>query len=74
MATLTLSQMLDEARDAYHDLQIGKAVALARDSNGEEVRYTQADRSALSSYIDSLERQLSPETCAAPIGPMRLVF
>lgn len=76
MATLTVSEMLTEARAAFHDLQIGKAVARARDSDGSEIQYTQADRNTLSSYIASLERQLAnPDAGAASIsGPMTVSF
>ncbi len=75
MATLSVTDMLAEARAAYHDLQIGKAVASARDSNGEEIRYTQADRTALAGYIASLEAQLAaPSGCPPIVGPMRLRF
>ncbi|MGN5375812.1 gpW family head-tail joining protein [Sphingomonas hankookensis] len=75
MAILTVTEMLMEARAAYHDLQIGKAVASARDSNGEEIRYTQADRTALAGYIASLEAQLNnPTGRSGTIGPMRLRF
>ena len=76
MATLSVSEMLAEARAAYHDLQIGKAVARARDSNGEEIQYTQADRTALSGYIASLEAQLAcpTGTPSATIGPLRFSF
>lgn len=75
MALLSVTERLTEARAAYHDLQIGKAVASARDSNGEEVRYTQANRSELAGYIAALEAELAnPGATTGVIGPMRLVF
>jgi iron uptake system EfeUOB component EfeO/EfeM len=78
MASLSeLQQLITEAKTAYHKLQIGQALALVRDQNGEEVRYTQADRGSLRAYIDDLQAQidaltLPPNPCAS--GPMRLWF
>lgn len=79
MATLTeLNALIKEARAANHDLLIGKGVASARDQNGEEVRYTQADRTALAAYIDSLQRQIDAlngiPCVSSNIGPMRVFF
>ena len=77
MATVPeLTALLTEAKSAYHDLMIGKAVALARDQNGEEVRYTQADRNALASYIAALTSQIAVlnGVIEPPLGPMRLLF
>jgi len=62
----TLQERLTEAEAAYHDLLIGKAAVEVRDSNGETVRYTSANRAALASYIADLKRQIN-ETSSGPI-------
>jgi len=69
---MTLQQQLDEAKSAYHDLVIGKAVVELVDGNGERVRYSSANRQALASYIADLELRIAE----APIcsGPMRPFF
>lgn len=69
----TMQERLLEAQGAYHDLQIGKAVASVRDQNGEEVRYTQTSRNDLLAYITSLQNQIAPGTTGA-LGPMRFSF
>jgi hypothetical protein len=69
----TVQEQLLEARSAYHDLQIGKAVASVRDQNGEEIRYTQASRNDLLAYIGSLQNQVTPSTTCT-LGPMRFSF
>ena len=71
----TLQQRLDEAKSAYHALLLGAAVREVRDSNGESIVYTQANRDALRGYIADLEAQIaassgSPRTRA----PMRFIF
>jgi hypothetical protein len=66
----TLRERLDEAEQAYHDLQTGKAVVEFRDGNGEQVRYTAANRGALSRYIESLKSQIA----GTQAGPMRPFF
>jgi hypothetical protein len=66
----TLQEQLDEAEAAYHSLVIGKAVVQLRDSNGEQVTYTQASRVALAAYIADLKRQLGLSTCSGPMRPM----
>lgn len=68
MPTLTLQQQLDEARAAYHALMLGRSVVELRDSNGETITYTPANRNALSSYIKELERQLGQNTTCGPMG------
>lgn len=73
MAQRSVQDRLDEANAAYHDLQIGKAPASVRDSNGEEIRYTQTNPTALVAYIALLESQLNP-TVPAVIGPMTFSF
>lgn len=69
----TLSARLTEAQAAYHALLTGSAVEEVRDSNGETIRYTQANRGALAGYISSLERQIAVANGATPAtGPMRV--
>lgn len=67
---MTLQDRLNEAEQALHDLAIGKSVAELRDSNGETVRYTVANRGALNAYIADLRRQLG----LGELGPMRPLF
>lgn len=71
-----ISVLLQEARAARHDLMTGKAIASARDQNGEEVRYTKAEATALSAYIAELETLVAAAagTSHAPLGPMRVFF
>lgn len=69
----TTQELLDEAQAAYHDLQLGKAVASVRDQNGEEIRYTQANRGDLFAYIGTLQNLITPGTGCA-LGPMRFFF
>lgn len=64
--------LLDEAESAYHKLMTGSAAVKFRDSNGEEVTYTPANKNALSNYIQDLKRQLGLLTTGT--GPMRVWF
>jgi hypothetical protein len=66
----TLPERLAEAEQAYHDLQMGKAVAEFRDSNGESARYTIASLPRLKAYIEDLKLQISGRRS----GPMYLVL
>ncbi|RID91897.1 phage tail protein [Gemmobacter lutimaris] len=66
-------QMLTEAREAYHRLVTGDAVAEFRDQNGELVRYAQANANKLAAYIKSLEDALGLTPVAAR-APMRVWF
>lgn len=68
MATLTLTERLEEAENAYHALMTGRSVVECRDSNGEMVRYTAANASRLAAYIEDLKRQLGTGSS----GPMRV--
>lgn len=74
--TLTTQQALNEARQAYHNLLTGQAVAEFRDQNGEMVRYTQMSRAALADYVNQLERKLAAELGQTPasVAPMRVWF
>lgn len=46
---------------------------MARDMNGEEVRYTQANRADLKNYIAELELQIAGGVTSI-IGPMEFWF
>lgn len=69
---MTLAERLVEAETAYHDLLTGKSVVELRDSNGELVRYSAANRSALQNYIVSLKAQIAAGNSPAYTGPMRV--
>ena len=73
---LTLQQRLAEAEEAYHKLQIGESAAEVRDSNGESVRYTQANQGRLRAYIAELKAQIAAEAAgtARVTGPLRPIF
>lgn len=64
---MTDQERLDQAKDAYHKLQIGAAFVEVRDSNGEMVRYKPADTVKLRSYIRELERNMGIGTVSRPI-------
>lgn len=55
----SLAEMLVQAEVAYHRLQTGAAVVDVVDANGERVRYAQADRRSLQSYVADLRRQIA---------------
>lgn len=55
----TLQEELALAKAARGKLLRGEAVAEWQDSNGERVRYQQANRGALSTYISDLERKIA---------------
>lgn len=69
----TIRERLLEAENAYHDVQIGKAPTSVRDQNGEEIRYSQANPTALLAYIASLQALLNPGT-GSTLGPMQFRF
>lgn len=54
----TVQDQIDEAREAYHALQIGQAVVTFRDANGEELSYNRASIGKLAAYIRELENLL----------------
>lgn len=53
-----LRQRLAEAREAYHQLQLGRQRVSTRGGDGRQVTYTPADAERLARYIAVLERQL----------------
>ncbi len=70
----TLAERLVEAEAAYHKLQIGESVAEVRDSNGESVRYTQANQGRLRAYIADLKAQIAAEGAPLRTGPINPIF
>lgn len=56
---MTTAEKLAEAESALHKLNTGQSVAEFVDQNGERVRFTAANRSALRSYIAELTSQIS---------------
>ena len=65
---------LVEAELAYHQLEIGKSMVMARDSNGEEARYTAANASRLLAYIERLKAQIAGCDTPAARRPLRPIF
>lgn len=69
----SIADKLKEAEEALHTLTIGQMAYVFIDQNGEQVRYTPADRSALQIYINDLRNQLdvcqglSPKSTSAPL-------
>lgn len=72
-ATLTLSQRLVEAEQAYHDLVRGAKPSVVVDQNGERVEYQHANIAALRAYIRDLREQIAAANGnATPRGPMQV--
>lgn len=67
---LDYEKLLEEAETQYHKLALGRAAVEFRDQNGELVRYTPANMTALAKYIENLKRQLGLIDC----GPLRVTF
>lgn len=67
---ISIQQMLDEARNAYHRLMTQGGVIEVRDQNGEMVRYSAMNSARLAAYIAELERKLGG---MAP-SPMKVWF
>ena len=70
---------LAEAELAYHNLNIGQAIAEVRDQNGENVKFTRANKSDLYSYILFLQGELSkcstePVALKNTRGPVGFLF
>lgn len=71
-----LKLKIAEAETAYHRLMLGGAVVEVTDQNGEKVRYAQANRSGLYSYIQTLKALLPSDDAARPTSgpPLRFSF
>lgn len=68
---LIVQRRLTEAKEALHNLQMGKSARVLVDQNGERVEFTPTTVSRLAAYIESLEFQLG---LRASKGPMRFVW
>lgn len=67
---MTTSEMLEEARAAYHNLMTGRNAIVVVDQNGERVEYQRANAFRLLAYIRMLEDQLARENgTPTPGGP-----
>lgn len=63
---------LDEALQAYHQLNTGGSVRVVVDQNSERVEYTAANRQSLLAWIMRLQNALkSPNPCSAFMTPNR---
>jgi len=69
---MTLAEMLVDAEASYHALMTGKSVREYVDQNGEKVAYTQANKSDLAIYIQSLKNQIAGADSGCGNGPMRV--
>lgn len=61
-------EMLDQARDALHQLLIGRQARVFVDQNGERVEYAVANADRLRAYIFELEICLGIKRPAPPLG------
>lgn len=74
MATTT--ELLTEARAAYHAISTGTQARVIVDQNGQRVEFAAANLTSLYKYIQSLEALLAAEGGPAvpSRGPARFVF
>lgn len=73
----TTQQKLDEARAAYHRLQLGLVARVVVDTDGSRVEFTAANRAELAAYIRKLEMEVAGETgtpVQANYAPATFVF
>lgn len=73
-AILATQTMLDEARLAYHQLQMGTQASVIVDMNGERVEFTKANLSKLYGYMQVLANQLTPPSFPNNCGPAGFLF
>ncbi|HVL26311.1 MAG TPA: gpW family head-tail joining protein [Thermomicrobiales bacterium] len=67
--TLIWQTQLAEAKEALHQLVIGKMVRVVVDQNGERVEFTMTNIAALRAYIADLEARIAgASTYRRPIG------
>lgn len=62
----SLQRLLNEAQLAYHQVQMGKAVSVVVDQNGERVEFAPSNRAALAGYIQNLKQQLGLSSNSRP--------
>jgi len=71
----SLNTKLEKAQGAYEKLMLGESVVEFEDSNGERVRYNQANRGSLAAYISEIERKIAVlQGMNVPVKPMRVWF
>lgn len=76
-AIVATQLMLDQARTAYHQLQMGLSARVVVDGgDGSRVEYTAANKTALYNYIQLLDAQLNPTAAGTPPlnGPAQFFF
>ena len=56
----TQQQLLDQAKQARHDLVTGKLARVFMDQNGERVEFNKTSIADLESYIRELELSINP--------------
>lgn len=67
----TLAQQLQSAKQAYHDLMLGRSARVVVDSDGSRIEYTAANADRLRMYIQNLEQQIAAgSTGARRNGPL----
>jgi hypothetical protein len=76
---MTLQEQLDDAKKAYHELQVGRSARVVVDGgDGSRLEFTAANRQALYSYIKELESKLGLTNPVSPSfvnnGPAGFVF
>lgn len=64
----TPAERLAEARDALHQLRIGKSVVTVHSAEGDSITYTAADRADLRAYVDELAREAGEKPTRRAIG------
>ncbi len=67
---MTDAEKLVEAEAAYHLLMTGAQAAEVSDSNGERIRYTQANASRLKGYIAELKANIAGTQVRRPLRPI----
>lgn len=68
MVDKTDAELLREAKDALHLLNIGQSPRVFVDQNGERVEYTSANDGKLRAYIAQIEGRLSATEGRGPLG------
>jgi len=71
---MTTEEMLQQAKDAYHQLMLGRNAIVVVDQNGERIEYQRANSAKLLQYIRMLEDQLAAENGGARPGGPGLVY
>lgn len=71
-----IADKLSEAESALHDLIIGRQASVFIDQNGEQVRYTPANKSVLQGYVNDLRNDLNKcqGKTVSSSGPLYFVY